>query len=105
VAIGLKDIKNPRKEKKDDLIYQKDKVLRPWEAYESLGVQTRTVSAQEAVKRAKLTVQKNNEMVENLKKNSYNPKEKQNLSPEEKEIQKGIFNKFLNFLKGIFYET
>ncbi len=102
MAIGLKDIKNTRKEKKDGLIDQKDRVLRPWEAYESLGVQTRTVSAQEAVKRAKLTVQKNNEMVENLKKNSYNPKEKLNLIPEEKEIQKGIFNKFLNFLKGIF---
>jgi hypothetical protein len=104
VAIGLKDIKNPRKEKKDGLMDQKDRVLRPWEAYESLGVQTRTVSAQEAVKRAKLTVQKNNEMVENLKKNSYNPKEKQNLNPEEKDNQKGIFYKFLNFVKGIFYE-
>lgn len=105
MAIGLKDIKNPRKEKKDGLIDQKDRVLRPWEAYESLGVQTRTVSAQEAVKRAKLTVQKNNEMVESLKKNSYKPRETHDSFPEERDLPKGIFKKFLSFVRGIFYEN
>ncbi len=96
MAIGLKDIKNPRKDKVETIPDQKEKVLRPWEAYESLGPQTRTVSAQEAVKRARQTVQKNNEFVENLKKNSYKPKD----GFPENELQKRKPNWFINFLKG-----
>jgi hypothetical protein len=102
VAIGLKDIKNPRKEKKDGLPDQKEKVLRPWETYDSLGIQTRTVSAQEAVKHARLTVQKNNEMVENLKKNSYNPKLKEDEKAKTNNLQNGFFGKFVNFLRERF---
>lgn len=102
MAIGLKDIKNPRKEKREGIPDQKEKVLRPWETYDSLGVQTRTVSAQEAVKQARITVQKNNEMVENLKKNSYNPKEKKVLLPEANDRPKSPFWRLINFIRGNF---
>jgi len=99
VAIGLKDIKNPRKDKKDGLPDQKEKVLRPWETYDSLGIQTRTVSAQEAVKHARLTVQKNNEMVESLKKNSYKPKEIDDHKAKTNNQEDGLFCKFVKFLR------
>lgn len=102
MAIGLKDIRNPRKEKKDGLQDQKEKVLRPWETYDSLGIQTRTVSAQEAVKQARLTVQKNNEMVENLKKNSYKPKEKEDQKVKTNNLPNGFFWKFINFVRERF---
>lgn len=102
MAIGLKDIKNPRKEKREGAQDQKEKVLRPWETYDSLGIQTRTVTAQEAVRQARITVQKNNEMVENLKKNSYNPKEKEELMPEANDLPKSPFWRFINFIRGNF---
>lgn len=96
MAIGLKDIKNPKKDRRESNFDQKQKVLRPWEDYDSLGIQTRTVTAQEAVKRARLIVQRNEEMVENLKKNSYKPRHQVLL------VQKvSLFNKFLLFLKGL----
>jgi len=102
VAISLKDIKNPRKEKREGLQDQKEKVLRPWETYDSLGIQTRTVSAQEAVKQARITVQKNNEMVENLKKNSYKPKENVELKPDLNRQPKSLFWNIVSFIKGNF---
>ena len=102
MAIGLKDIRNPRKERKDGLPDQKEKVLRPWETYDSLGIQTRTVSAQEAVKHARLTVQKNNEMVENLKKNSYNPNVKEDEKAKTNILPNGLFWKFVNFVRERF---
>jgi len=71
VAISLKDVKRSKKGKKEDISTLKEKVLRPWQGYEDLGSQTRTLMAREAVKSAKLTVQKNNVWVENLKKRSY----------------------------------
>jgi hypothetical protein len=99
VAIGLKDIKNPRKEKKDGVPDQKEKVLRPWETYDSLGIQTRTVSAQEAVKHARQTVLKNNEMVESLKKNSYKPKEIEVQRAKTNNLEIGFFSRLVNFLR------
>lgn len=102
MAISLKDIKNPRKEKREGLQDQKEKVLRPWETYDSLGIQTRTVSAQEAVKQARITVQKNNEMVENLKKNSYKPKENVELKPDLNRQPKSLFWNIVSFIKGNF---
>lgn len=102
MAIGLKDIKNPRREKREGLQEQKEKVLRPWETYDSLGIQTRTVAAQEAVKQARITVQKNIEMVENLKKNSYKPKEKSDLNLEANGRPKGFLGSIINFIRRNF---
>ena len=102
MAIGLKDIKNPRKDKREELPDQKEKVLRPWETYDSLGVRTRTVAAQEAVKQARITVQKNNAMVELLKKNSYKPKEEVVGKADSKILQEGLLRKLTNFIRGFF---
>ena len=101
MAIGLKDIKNPRKDKRDGLPDHKEKVLRPWETYDSLGVQTRTVAAQEAVKQARITVKKNNAMVELLKKNSYKPKEEVVRDASEN-LEEGLVSKLTNFIRGFF---
>lgn len=85
MAISLKDIKNIKKGKKEDAGTLKKKVLRPWQGYEELGSQTRTLMAREAVKSARLTVQKNNVWVENLKKRSYKPSDEK--VPENLEVQ------------------
>lgn len=53
-AVNKKRIQN----KKNDNI-KKDKVLRPWETFDQLGSQTRTVAAQEAVKKAQMIVERN----------------------------------------------
>jgi len=75
MAISLKDIKKSKKGNKGQFRTLKDKVLRPWQGYEELGSQTRTLAGREAVKNAKLIVQKNNVWVANLKKRSYKPLE------------------------------
>jgi len=85
MAISLKDVKKSKRGKKENIRTLKDKVLRPWQGYEELGSQTRTLMAREAVKNAKLTVQKNNVWVENLKKRSYKPLEEK--APENLEIE------------------
>ncbi len=41
--------------------------LRPWESFDKLGAQTRTISAREAVKNARRKVQENNELVNKLR--------------------------------------
>jgi hypothetical protein len=76
MAIGLKDLK---KNKTKDISSQpdnkfdfknfakddaKDKVLRPWETFDSDDFQTRTLRAQEAVKRARQIVVQNEVMID-----------------------------------------
>ena len=50
MAISLKDVKNRKKGKKGDNKLLKDKVLRPWQGYEELGSQTRTVAAEKQLR-------------------------------------------------------
>jgi hypothetical protein len=67
VAIGLKDVKKLKRES-DGPSSAKEKALRPWQGYEDLGNQTRTVVAREAVRKAILTKEKNNIWIKNFKK-------------------------------------
>ncbi|MFZ9000767.1 MAG: hypothetical protein ACO20H_05660 [Bacteriovoracaceae bacterium] len=74
MAISLNDIKKSKnniKENKKEFIKEKEesKSLRPWEGYEHLGLRTRTVMAQEAVKKAQSIVESNKKMVEELQRN------------------------------------
>lgn len=41
----------------------KEKIVRPWEKFEDQGNQTRTIVAQEAVRKAREIVERNNEMI------------------------------------------
>jgi len=45
----------------------KEKVLKPWEHYDEVGNQTRTIVAQEAVRRAREIVRKNNLFAKKLR--------------------------------------
>jgi len=104
MAISLKDVKNRKKGKKGDNKLLKDKVLRPWQGYEELGSQTRTVAAREAVKSAKLTVQKNNVWVDNLKKRSYKPLNEKDSEALELELKLKIFKVYrYKKLTGLFW--
>lgn len=67
MAIGLLDIKNTKKSLKSEKSGGKEKALRPWEGYETHGNQTRTVGAQEAVRKAREIVENNNKMIRKLK--------------------------------------
>ncbi len=50
---------------------QKEKVLRPWETFDQLGNQTRTIAAKEAVLKAQKIVMKNNILVDQIKKGDF----------------------------------
>lgn len=67
MAIGLYDIKKTKKNLKASQPVEKNKALRPWESYETYGIQTRTVNALEAVRKAQEIVDNNNKMVQKLK--------------------------------------
>jgi hypothetical protein len=68
VAIRLNDVTTKNKERKDKLdLEDKERVLRPWETFEKLGAQTRTLGAREAVKSAREKVKTNNELVDRLR--------------------------------------
>lgn len=67
MALSLNDVKKNTDKKKQDLFDQKEKVLRPWQTFDQMGMQTRTSSAQEAVKRARRIVEKNNDIVSKLR--------------------------------------
>ncbi len=72
MAISLDDIKKSKKsisENKKESLIDENKSLRPWEGYEHLGLRTRTVMAQEAVKKAQSIVANNKKMVDELQKN------------------------------------
>jgi hypothetical protein len=67
MAIGLSDIKNTKKSLKSEKSGVKEKALRPWEGYDTYGNQTRTVGAQEAVRKAREIVESNDRMIRKLK--------------------------------------
>jgi len=68
VAIRLNDITSKTKERKEQAqLIDKERVLRPWETFEKLGAQTRTIGAREAVKSAREKVKSNNELVDRLR--------------------------------------
>ena len=70
MAIGLSDIQKRKQGFKQSFSApENDKLLRPWQSYDNLGTQTRTYVAQEAVRKAKDIVKKNNRMVEDFIKN------------------------------------
>lgn len=87
MALGLNDInKNKKRQKKLVEIendFDKERVLRPWEGFEDLGGQTRTIIAQEAVRKARQIVERNNAMTQKFE-------EEWNRRKEEKE-----FNEFM----------
>ena len=67
MAICLNDLKKNKKGSKDSFKPAKPRSLRPWESYDEIDGQTRTVGAQEAVVKAREIVKLNNEMVEELR--------------------------------------
>ena len=67
MAICLDDLKKNKKTSKDLTRTTKPRSLRPWESYDEIEGQTRTVGAQEAVVKAREIVKLNNEMVEELR--------------------------------------
>lgn len=73
MAIGLNDIKkskNSVRETKKEISHLEDqKSLRPWEGYDDSGTRTRTIMAQEAIKKAQNIVRNNEMMVKELKNN------------------------------------
>ena len=68
MAIRLNDVtaKNKATKVKASEL-EEQRVLRPWETFDKLGAQTRTISAREAVKSARKKVQENNELVDKLR--------------------------------------
>jgi hypothetical protein len=104
MAISLKDVKKSKKGKKEGIRTLKDKVLRPWQGYEELGSQTRTLAAREAVKNAKLIVQKNNVWVDNLKKRSYKPLEEECSESQEIQMRLKVYKVYrFKKLTGLFW--
>lgn len=117
MAIGLEDL-NCNQIKNQKMPHQdKERVLRPWEGYEKLGNQTRTITAREAVKKARLIVDKNENMAKELRvdrvpqkvindlENKMLKKEEQFFISEEKTINfEKIKNKktLVRFIKGLF---
>jgi len=67
MAICLDDLKKSKKSSKDTQKSVKPRSLRPWESYDEIDCQTRTVGAQEAVNKAREIVRMNNQMVEKLR--------------------------------------
>lgn len=68
MALRLNDVtaKNKATRVKSNEI-EEQRVLRPWETFDRLGAQTRTISAREAVKNARRKVQENNDLVNKLR--------------------------------------
>lgn len=69
MALGLEDLNQNLKTNENHFPVDKERVLRPWEGYDKLGSQTRTIAAREAVKKAKKIVEQNDMMVEDMRKN------------------------------------
>ena len=116
MAIGLLDIKKSKKNLKPGVFKEKDKALRPWEAYDTGANQTRTVGAQEAVRKAREIVENNNLMVQKLKmdvkkeifvhqdnlvenENSQNSQEEKIPAPIKVKSKSGIFGLFRDMLE------
>jgi hypothetical protein len=68
MAIRLNDVTAKNKATKHKAAeIEEQRVLRPWETFDKLGAQTRTISAREAVKSARKKVEENNELVNRLR--------------------------------------
>jgi hypothetical protein len=67
MAICLDDLKKSKRLGKEVPKSVKSRSLRPWESYDEIDCQTRTVGAQEAVAKAREIVKLNNKMVDNLR--------------------------------------
>jgi len=67
MALRLEDIQKKKVVKAPEQEENKTRVLRPWESFETLGNQTRTIAAQEAVIKAKKIVESNNNLVDELR--------------------------------------
>ncbi|ATH08540.1 hypothetical protein BIY24_11435 [Halobacteriovorax marinus] len=68
MALRLNDVTAKNKATKaKSMEVEEQRVLRPWEGFEKLGTQTRTIAAREAVKNARKKVQENNDLVDKLR--------------------------------------
>lgn len=67
MAIGLEDVKKSKKKIVDEQSQSHDKTLRPWQSFESNEFGTRTPRAQDAVKRARDIVDRNNQVITELR--------------------------------------
>ena len=67
MAICLNDVKKKKISVKPKSLEFKDKIVRPWETFDDQSGKTRTVSAKEAVFRARQIVGNNEQLVEKLR--------------------------------------
>jgi uncharacterized coiled-coil DUF342 family protein len=68
MALRLNDVQNKNKDLSENVKEIEEKrILRPWEGFDKLGSQTRTLTAREAVKNAREKVESNNELVDKLR--------------------------------------
>ncbi|WP_127714294.1 hypothetical protein [Halobacteriovorax sp. HLS] len=68
MALRLNDVRSKNKNQSDAIKeVNENRVLRPWEGFDRLGAQTRTISAREAVKKAREKVESNNDLVQKLR--------------------------------------
>ena len=67
MALSLNDLKKTKTHKNEPSFQDKERSLRPWETFDKLGTQTRTLAARDAVKKAREIVELNNSMVEKLR--------------------------------------
>ena len=68
MALRLNDVRSKNKNLKETVKdNEEQRVLRPWEGFDKLGSQTRTLGAREAVKKAREKVETNNDLVEKLR--------------------------------------
>lgn len=67
MAISLDDLKVIKENKKEIKKEQKNFVLRPWQSFSNSNIETRTLRAQEAVRKAEAIVKDNNLMVDEIR--------------------------------------
>lgn len=103
MALGLEEINKINKSNNIENESVKERVLRPWEGFEKLKNRTRTVSAVEAVEKARQTVQRNNEMTRNLKIQEIETKCHTSITPTKHPIKpRRTSGGFIDFIRAIF---
>lgn len=111
MALGLGDIQKHGQKNRSSNNELKQRVLRPWETFDQRGLQTRTSQAQEAVKRAREIVARNNSMVDQLREGVVDEQKLKDIEVSEAERLRGFDDEATEFVvapiqvqkgKGIF---
>ncbi|EQC49128.1 hypothetical protein M899_0765 [Bacteriovorax sp. BSW11_IV] len=98
MALSLGDIQKHSEKGRATRTELKERVLRPWETFDQRGLQTRTNQAQEAVKRAREIVEKNNLMVDRLREGHVNEEVVKNIEFSHEERMKRFEDEATEFI-------